>query len=131
MVEELRKIVEKAWLDYAHGVHKGDALAMASLFTEDAIMLPPNSEMIRGRKAIQKYTEFQVKVGLKDANFTTVEASRSGDTIYEMGNLNAKVSPKGKKSFEEKLQYVCIWKHTASGWKAHWTIWNSREPPQK
>jgi ketosteroid isomerase-like protein len=87
--------------------------------------------MLRGRKAIEKYAEFQIKVGFKDAVFTTVEATKKDNTIYEVGNLTAKINPKEQAPFEEKLQYICVWKNTNSGWKAHRVIWNSAEPPPK
>jgi uncharacterized protein (TIGR02246 family) len=131
MVEDAGKTVERAWLEYVKAVRNGDAAGMAAVFSEDAFLLAPNVAMIRGRKAIQKFTEFQIKVGMKDAVFTTVQTSRNADTIYEVGNLDARISPEGQRSFEEKLQYVCIWKQTPSGLKLHTAIWNSREPPQE
>jgi ketosteroid isomerase-like protein len=50
MDEEVRKAVEKEKLKYVEGIRRGDAAAMAAFFTEDAILLPPNSEIIRGEK---------------------------------------------------------------------------------
>ncbi len=40
---------------YGDAVQKGDAEAVARLFTEDAIVLPPNRLEIRGRQAIQDF----------------------------------------------------------------------------
>lgn len=48
MVEEVRKIVEKAWLKHVETVCKGDAAAMAAFFTEDAILLPHSGRVLRG-----------------------------------------------------------------------------------
>jgi ketosteroid isomerase-like protein len=34
---------------------RGDAAALAGMYTEDASLLPPGAEMIRGRAAIQAF----------------------------------------------------------------------------
>jgi ketosteroid isomerase-like protein len=54
MAEEVRKAIEKANLKWCEGVRQGNATAVAALYTDDAILLPPNSEMIRGRQGIEK-----------------------------------------------------------------------------
>ena len=131
MAEEVRKAVEKANLKFGEVLRQGDAVAVAALYTEDAILLPPNSEMIRGRRGIEKFWGAAIQMGVKDAVLTTVELSGSGDTIHEIGNYILKISQKGQKPVEDKGKYIVIWKHTAPGWKLHRDIWNSNMPPQK
>jgi len=131
MAEEVRKAVEKANLKFGEVLRQGDAVAVAALYTEDAILLPPNSEMIRGRRGIGKFWGAAIQMGVKDAVLTTVELSGSGDTVHEVGNYTLKISQKGQKPVEDKGKYIVIWKHTASGWKLHRDIWNSNMPPQK
>jgi ketosteroid isomerase-like protein len=43
MTEEVRKAIEKANLKFGEGLRRGDAVAVAALYTDDAILLPPNS----------------------------------------------------------------------------------------
>jgi ketosteroid isomerase-like protein len=47
----------------------GDAKAIAELYTEDAVEMPPNEPAIKGRAAIQQYYEKQFKGG-KMSGFT-------------------------------------------------------------
>jgi uncharacterized protein (TIGR02246 family) len=131
MAEEVRKSIEKANLKWCEGLRQGDAVRMAALYTEDAAVLPPNSEMIRGRQGIEKFWGGAVQMGVKDGVLTTMELSGSGDTIHEVGSYTLKISPKGQKPVEDKGKYIVIWKHTASGWKLYRDIWNSNMPPQK
>jgi ketosteroid isomerase-like protein len=131
MDEKVRKAIENAKLRYIEVIHRSDTRAMASLFTEDVIYVPQNFEMIRGREGIEKFCEFQLKVGLKDVVFASVDMSESGNTVCEVCNFTTKTSPKGQKPFEEKLRYICIWKQVDSVWKMHRAMWNSGEPPEK
>jgi uncharacterized protein (TIGR02246 family) len=131
MVEEVRKAIEKANLKWCEGLRQSDAAAMAALYTEDAAVLPPNSEMIRGRQGIEKFWGAAIQMGVKDAVLTTMELSGSGDIIHEIGNYALQIHPKGQKPIEDKGKYIVIWKHTASGWKLHRDIWNTNLLPQK
>jgi ketosteroid isomerase-like protein len=124
MVEEVRKAIENVKLKYVEGIRRGDAAAMAANFTDDVILLPPNSEIIRGRKGVEKLFEASLQGGLKDEVFTTMELSGSGNTIYEICKFTTRFVRERQKPVEQKGTYLCIWKHTASGWKIHRHIWN-------
>jgi hypothetical protein len=69
-------------------------------------------------------------MGFKDTILTTVELSRSGDIVHEVGRQTA-ISQREQKSVKVEYKYVAIYKHTASGWKAHRVIWNTNRPLQK
>ena len=125
MGEEVRKAIEKLNLEFGEGFRRGDAAAVAALYTDDAVLLPPNSDIIWGRQGIEKFWGEAIQKGLKDVVMTTVELSVSGDTFHVIGNYTAKISEKGQKLVEEKGKYLIIGKRTAVGWKAHRDIWNS------
>lgn len=125
MAEEVRMAVERLNLAFGDGFRRGDAAAVAALYTDDAALLPPNSEIVRGRQGIERYWRKAVQNGLKDIVMTTVELSVSGDTFHVIGEYTAKISEKRQKLEEEKGKYIIIGKRTAAGWKAHRDIWNS------
>ena len=130
MFEEIRKAIEQANKKFGEAVRKGDATALADLYTEDACLLPPNSEMIRGKQATQDFWGTVMKqMGLKDVILTTVELSGSEDMANEIGNYTLKIQPEGQEPVEDKGKYVVVWKRTPEGWKLQWDIWNSSLPP--
>jgi uncharacterized protein (TIGR02246 family) len=131
MVEEVRKVSEEVLSEFCEELHQGDAEAMAALFTDGAILLPPNSEIVRGRQGIEKFWRAVLQGGTKELTSTIMESSGSGDTIHVVGNFVSKISQIGKKPVEVKGKYVTILKHTTSGWKVHGHIWNYNEPPQE
>jgi len=131
MSEKVREAIEKANLKFAEGLRKGDAAGVAALYTEDAVLLPPNCEMVRGRQGIKEFWGAAIQMGVKNGVLTTVEVSGSGDMFHEMGKYTLKIEPKGQKPIEDKGKYIVVWKRTADGWKIHRDIWNSSIPLPK
>lgn len=126
--EEARKAIDKVNLRFSEGFPKGDASITASVYTEDAVICPPDSEMIRGKKAIEEFWDGVMKMGAKEAVLTTVELCGSEDTLHELGKGVLKIQPEGQEPIEQKVKYVVVWKRTEDGWKYQWDIWNNTPP---
>jgi ketosteroid isomerase-like protein len=131
MEEQVRKAIKAANRKFGEGIRKGDPKAVGALYTEDAIVMPPNNEMIRGRPGTEGFWGAAIKKGVRDAILTTVELRQFGNEIHEIGNYALKIQPEGQKPFEDKGKYVVIWKQEPEGkWKLHRDIWNSSLPPK-
>jgi len=133
MVEEdVRETVENANRMFGEGIRKGDAAAVGALYTEDALLMPPNYDMIRGRSSTQDFWGGAIKMGVKDAVLTTVELMDLGNVVYEVGNYALKIQPEGQAAFEDKGKYVVLWKKMPDGTlKIHRDIWNSSLPAKR
>lgn len=130
MSEKVRIAIEKANIRFADEIRKGNAVSLASLYTEDAVLLPPNSEKVHGRKGTEEFWQGAIsQLGLKAATLKTEELIGSGNTYTEVGSYTLKIQPKGQEPVEDKGKYVVVWKQTPDGWKLHRDIWNSSLPP--
>lgn len=131
-VEKVRMALEEANMKFGEAVRKGDAVALAALYTDDATILPPESEMIQGKQGIEQFWNALVQMGMKDAVLTIVDVFGSGDLAYEIGKATITIQPEGQEPTEMKAKYVVVWKHTDDGaWKLHVDIWNSSMPAKK
>jgi uncharacterized protein (TIGR02246 family) len=104
---------------------RGDAAAMAALYTENGQVLPPNSDAVSGRPAIQSFWQGAIQMGIKAVKLETLEVEGYGTTANEVGKFTlqgegGRVVDSGK--------YVVIWKQEAGQWKLHRDIWNSSRP---
>jgi uncharacterized protein (TIGR02246 family) len=130
-VAQVRKAIEEGNVKFGEAVRQGAGVAIAALYTEDATLLPPDSEMIKGKTAIEAFWKGGLQMGIKDAVLTTVDVSGSGDIAYEIGRYVLKIQPAGAEPLEQKGKYVVVWKKTPEGaWKLHVDIWNSIPPSQ-
>ena len=125
-IAQIRAAIEAGNLKFGEAVRKGDAAAIAALYSEDATVLPPDSAMIKGRQAIQASWNRSLQMGIKDAVLTTVEVSGAGDYAYEIGKVLLTIQPAGQAALQQTAKYVVVWKKAASGsWQLHVDIWNS------
>src|SRR5262249_51697460 len=104
---------------------KKDAATVAGMYTSDAILFPPDADMIRGRKAIGEFWKGMMG-GVKNVTLTTVDLGASGDVAYESGKASITVQPAGGQSTPMEVKYVVVWKRQKDGsWKLHRDIWNN------
>jgi len=104
---------------------RGDAAGLAELYTENAQFLPPNSDFVNGRQAIQVTFQALMDMGISAIDIETLEVEGYGDTAsavgrYTLRNKNGETLDKGK--------FIVIWKQDAGQWKLHRDIINTSMP---
>jgi uncharacterized protein (TIGR02246 family) len=130
-VAQVRKAIEEGNVKFGEAVRQGDGASLVALYTEDATLLPPDSNMIKGKAGIEAFWKGGLQMGIKDAVLTTVDVFGGGDLAYEIGRFALKIQPAGAEPLEQKGKYVVVWKRTPEGaWKLHIDIWNSVPPSQ-
>jgi len=65
--------------------NRGDLAGIAALYTEDGQILPPNSDFVTGRAAIQGFLQVLVDMGMKSVKLESIEVEGMGETAYEVG----------------------------------------------
>ncbi len=104
----------------------GDATAMTAIYTEDAAIFPTNSNVIRGKEAIQQYWTLPAGRSITNHKLTPQEVvvsdSMASDYgVYEVSGINGETAwgPVGGK-------YVVVWKLGKDGiWRMYLDMWNS------
>ncbi len=104
---------------------RGDVAAVAQMYTENAQVLPPQSEPIAGRQAIQSFWQEAMDSGLKAARFEIMEVRDLGDAAYEVGQYTV-MGAAGQVLDQGK--YIEIWQRESDQWKIKWDLWNSSLP---
>jgi uncharacterized protein (TIGR02246 family) len=125
-VREARAAIEAANTKFSEAFARGDANALAAMYTPDAIAFPPDSDMIRGDEAIGQFWKTTRDSGVQSATLTTIDVERSGDVAYEVGKVSLTIQPVGKEPTTAVAKYLVVWKRQPGGsWKLHRDIWNS------
>ena len=121
-----RSTIEAANERFISAYNQGSAAGVAALYTEDAQLLPPNSEVVEGREAIQGVWQGMIDSGIQRVQLDISEVSGMGDTLYEVSNYTLYGAD------EEMLgrgKYIIIWKQEDGEWRIHRDIFNSSMPP--
>ena len=112
----------------SNGVQSHDAGMAASAYADDAVVLPPTGETIRGKAAIEAFWKQQFTPGFNAVDGGSNGLSTSGDLGYEWGSATFEV-PSGAQTVTDVTKYVNVLKRDASGtWKIAMTIWTSSRP---
>ena len=106
----------------------GDAAAIAALYTESGQLLPPNSDFVVGRPALQAFFQGLMNMGIKAVKIETIEVEGYGDTGSEVGRYT--LAGEGGQVFDQG-KYIVIWKQEAGQWKLHRDIFASSLPAPK
>ena len=85
MSSDIRPQIESANGQFVRAFKRGDATAIANLYTSGAQLLPANSDFVRGTAAIRTFWQSVIDMGLKDASLETIEVESHGDTAIEVG----------------------------------------------
>jgi ketosteroid isomerase-like protein len=109
------------WID---AFNAADVDALASMYTEDAWLLPPNGEMAQGRDAVRAIFGGMIDAGL-NAELETVEAIAAGDLGYKLGTFKV-LGPDG--SVLDRGKFIEVWNQAGGEWKVSRDIWNSDMP---
>jgi len=110
--------------------NRGDVAAVAAMYTDDAVLLPPNFPMQEGRQAIQGFWALARQIGIRDLSLQTSKVEERGDAAWEIGVYSLKIQPEGGTPTEDKGKYVVIWKRAGDGsWRLAVDIWNTNSPP--
>lgn len=103
----------------------GGAEALGAQYTEDALLFPPNTPLIKGREAIAEFFEAGKTPGatlwLKDA-----ESSVTGDNAFKWGHYKVKIADG---TVVDKGRYMETRKKVDGAWLIDRDIYSSALPP--
>jgi uncharacterized protein (TIGR02246 family) len=131
MVQAVRSRIEETNARFMVAVNSGDTATVAALYTEDAVVLPPNAEMVRGRAGAKALFDGMIaQLGIPTLRLETVEVTEIGDTAYEVGSYTMRMTPPGVAAIDDRGKYVVVWKRQGDGaWKLAVDIWNTDVAP--
>jgi uncharacterized protein (TIGR02246 family) len=126
----IREKIDAVNKGFVEAFNRGDLATAMRVYTEDATILPPNADIMKGKKAITAYWQGALDMGVKEAKLETVEVTPMGDeAACEIGRYVLKIQPEGGEAFTDKGKYMMIWKLVDGSWKWDSDAWNSSLPP--
>jgi uncharacterized protein (TIGR02246 family) len=109
---------------FNEGWNSGDWAAVAALYADDAVVMPPGSEAVTGRAAIEEmFATVGEGWGLE---LTTMEVFAVEGAALEVGSW-VMTGPDG--SHADHGNYMAAWTWTEDGWKMARDMWNSNMAP--
>ena len=118
-----RATIEKLNETFVTALAKGDVTAVASMYAEDADLLPPDEQIVKGRAAIQSFWT-KAAEGVGAFKLITVDVKPLvSDAAREVGTFWLKT--KDQPPQEVSGKYVVVWQRVGGEWKLATDIWNT------
>jgi uncharacterized protein (TIGR02246 family) len=111
--------------EWSAAFNKGDAAAVAAMYAEDADALPPGSDMVKGRSAIEAFWR-QAAQQVGDARLVTVDVLPLGPlAAREIGTVTLETKAQPPRQIVGK--YVVVWRRIGGHWLLATDIWNTNK----
>jgi uncharacterized protein (TIGR02246 family) len=117
-------MLSKLATEWAATYNAKDAAKLAGFYAEDAVYMPPNEPMAKGRAAIEAHFKREFQQGFTNLKLTPLESAISGSQAYEAGTATI-TAPGGR---TENGKYVVVFKQVGGAWKIAYDINNTDQP---
>ena len=119
--------VDDAW---AKAVNASDADAMAALYEEHAVLLPPGAPAVHGQAAIRGFFAKMIQATVKEGLTFTLGAEPAGGARGEMGWSSGSYTLKDKAGHVvDTGKYLSVSRKKDGKWLYVRDTWNSDVPP--
>ncbi|MDQ6777237.1 MAG: DUF4440 domain-containing protein [Actinomycetota bacterium] len=99
----------------------GDAVAVAVVYSDDARLLAPGSELLAGSDASAGFWKAGIASGIRGAELTTLTIEERHDLAIEVGRYALRIQPNGENPVTDTGKYVVVHTRTPTGdW--HWDL---------
>jgi uncharacterized protein (TIGR02246 family) len=111
---------------FEDAVRAQDPDRIASLYTGNAVALPPDGPIVRGQDGIRHLWSAVIKdMGLRDVALKTIDLEVQDDSACEVGQATLTLDPPGGQRATVNVKYVVVWQRFGSQWRLHRDIWNT------
>lgn len=112
--------------EFAASLNARDVSRATSLYAEDAVLLPPNGELIRGLAAIEACWKDLLAQGLSEIRSRSLASGFSGDLGFETGEFELTIRVPGGPIVQDRGKYLNVLRRGADGrWRTTFDMWNS------
>ena len=128
-INEARSYIYKQNEKYMKHYNSGNASGVADLHTKDALVMPPNTDMVSGREEIKKAISEEILAGATDLVFNSIDMYGNQYYITETGRFSLNIKEGGKIVMSDSGKYIVLWKQVSkNNWLMKADIWNSDLP---
>ena len=108
-----------------------DARKAAALYTPEAVVMPPNKALSRGRNFVEQYYTGRFAEGATDLTLTPSEVKGSGNLGIAIGDYRLTLAPANGPQRRDRGKFVWIFREQNNTWMIDTVIFSSdfAEPP--
>ena len=123
-----RKDIEAGEQEWLKAFNGGDAAGVAAKYAQNARLMPPNSDILDGRGAIEAFCKEFVATGAQ-ISFSLLTVHETSDVCAAVGTYEMTIPVPGEESQQDRGKYIEVWTRQSDGsWLIADDIFNSSLP---
>ena len=107
---------------FSAALGSGDGAGAATVYVEEALLLPPTGDVISGREAIERFWRSGIEIGLRAVELEPLGRAGMGSVVYEHGRYRMLLSPAAGRSKVQRGAYVVVHVRVADDSSWHWAV---------
>jgi len=112
---------------FMNAFQQRDAAQVGSLYSAEALLLPPDTNMLQGTEAIIRFWKGAMDMGITEVVLKTSSVEGLGAGAVEVGEYNLIVGA----GIVNTGKYLVVWRREDGRWKLHRDIWNANRSPSQ
>ena len=109
---------------FTEALQAGDAKTLSQVYVEDALLMVPNAEIVRGRHDIEEFYRSVLDSGFHDHIYERIVLEERVDLGYEAAQFTMFTKNEQGEVRETRGKHLLILKYTNDRWWVHIDIWN-------
>lgn len=115
---------------FAAAFNEKNAAKVAAFYTDDAVVMPPNMPIVKGRRDIEAYYNKGFSQGGGTIKLRPTESVVAGTLAFETGASALTIGNPGDGGGRtETGKYIVIYRREKNEWKIAYDIFNNDAPP--
>jgi uncharacterized protein (TIGR02246 family) len=107
--------IDRGRLAFASALSSGDATAAAAIYADDATLIAPAADVLRGRPAIERFWQTGVETGIEQVELAVLELQLRGEVAFEVGRYALHLAPESGGSIVDRGRYLIVHRIEADG----------------
>ena len=83
--ENVRAAIEARNAQFIAAFTQGNSVDVAALYTINGQLFPPDSDILSGKVAIERFWQDAIDYGIKEVTMTILEVERHDNVVFEVG----------------------------------------------
>lgn len=124
--------LDRARVAFATALQAGDGAAIGDTYADDATLVAPDAEVLRGRSAIERFWQTGVETGIERVDLTVLDLQQRGDVTLEVGRYALYVAPEAGGSVVDRGRYLVVHRADSDGrWRRCAEMFSPDRPPTR